>query len=52
MIIEPDWVQKTLEGNEAEINTVLLRSDQETLAIPIPLWQAIMNTPGWFPLAE
>ncbi|MFP3123499.1 NADH-dependent flavin oxidoreductase [Ectobacillus funiculus] len=52
IIIEPDWVQKTLEGNEAEINTVLLRSDQEKLAIPIPLWQAIMNTPGWFPVAE
>jgi len=52
IIIEPDWVQKTLQGNEAEISTVLSRSDQEKLAIPTPLWQAIMNTPGWFPVAE
>lgn len=50
LIIEPDWVEKVAEGKEAEISTILSRDEQERLVIPDPLWKAIMNTPGWFPV--
>ncbi|MTT31364.1 NADH-dependent flavin oxidoreductase [Terrilactibacillus sp. BCM23-1] len=52
LIIDPDWVQKIKEGRENEIITKLNRDDQEKLVIPDPLWQAIMNTPGWFPIED
>lgn len=50
LIIEPDWVEKIAEGREAEIRTVLSPGDQKRLVMPDPLWQAILNTPGWFPV--
>lgn len=49
LIIDPDWVQKVEEGKEAEIITELDKNKQEELVIPDPLWNAIINTPGWFP---
>lgn len=52
LIIEPEWVEKVANGKEEEIQTVLRRSDQARLDVPDPLWQAIMNTPGWFPVAD
>ncbi|MFC3883622.1 NADH-dependent flavin oxidoreductase [Bacillus songklensis] len=52
LIIDPDWVEKVEQGREAEIVTKLSKSDQEKLVIPDPLWQAIINTPGWFPGVE
>ncbi|WP_339277696.1 NADH-dependent flavin oxidoreductase [Paenibacillus sp. FSL W8-0426] len=52
LIIEPDWVEKIESGREEDIETVLTKSDQERLVIPDGLWQAIINTPGWFPVAE
>jgi 2,4-dienoyl-CoA reductase-like NADH-dependent reductase (Old Yellow Enzyme family) len=50
IIIEPDWVEKIAEGKESEIRTTLSKGDQDRLVVPDPLWQAIMNTPGWFPV--
>ncbi|WAH39129.1 NADH-dependent flavin oxidoreductase [Alicyclobacillus dauci] len=50
IIMEPDWVQKVEQGRESEIATTLSKDDQERLVVPDPLWQAIMNTPGWFPV--
>lgn len=50
LIMDPDWVGKILEGRETEITTTLKKDDQERLVIPDPLWQAIMDTPGWFPV--
>ncbi len=50
LIIEPDWVVKVAEGRESDIQTTLTKDDQERLVIPDPLWQAIMHTPGWFPV--
>ncbi|BBH20689.1 putative NADH-dependent flavin oxidoreductase YqiG [Paenibacillus baekrokdamisoli] len=50
LIIEPDWVQKIAEGRESEIQTTLTKEDQERLVVPTPLWQAIVNAPGWFPV--
>lgn len=49
LIIDPDWIQKIEEGQESEIETVIDKSAQERLVVPTPLWNAIVNTPGWFP---
>ncbi|WCK52437.1 NADH-dependent flavin oxidoreductase [Aneurinibacillus sp. Ricciae_BoGa-3] len=52
IIIEPEWVQKVEQGRENDIRTTVTKDDQSELIIPDPLWQAIMNTPGWFPVVE
>ncbi|MDR7000270.1 NADH-dependent flavin oxidoreductase [Neobacillus niacini] len=52
IIIEPDWVQKVQEGKEAEIVTKIDKDKQQELVVPDPLWQAIVNSPGWFPGVE
>ncbi|WP_421617629.1 NADH-dependent flavin oxidoreductase [Brevibacillus sp. TJ4] len=52
LIMEPDWVEKVENGQEDTIRTVLRRGDQALLEVPDPLWQAILNTPGWFPVAD
>ncbi|UNL83543.1 NADH-dependent flavin oxidoreductase [Priestia koreensis] len=52
LIIDPDWVEKVETGREQEIVTKLSKNDQERLVIPDPLWQAILNAPGWFPMAD
>lgn len=52
IIIDPDWVQKVQEGKENEIITKIDKSKQQELVVPDPLWQAIVNTPGWFPGIE
>ncbi|MNJ00142.1 hypothetical protein D3C73_1593980 [compost metagenome] len=52
LIIEPDWVEKIESGREEDIETILTKSDQERLVIPDGLWNAIIHTPGWFPMAD
>jgi 2,4-dienoyl-CoA reductase-like NADH-dependent reductase (Old Yellow Enzyme family) len=52
IIIDPDWVQKIAEGKESEIVTKIDKSKQHELVVPDPLWQAIINSPGWFPGVE
>ncbi|RUQ30603.1 NADH-dependent flavin oxidoreductase [Peribacillus cavernae] len=49
IIIDPDWVEKVEQGKESEIVTKINKNAQEKLVVPDPLWQAIVNTPGWFP---
>lgn len=49
LIIDPDFVQKIEQGKENEIVSVLDKNKQEELVIPDPLWNAIINSPGWFP---
>lgn len=49
IIIDPDWVQKVKEGKESEIVIEIDKTKQKELVIPDPLWNAIVNTPGWFP---
>lgn len=49
LIIDPDWVEKVETGRENEIETKLDTGAQKRLVVPDPLWQAIVNTPGWFP---
>lgn len=52
IIMEPEWVNKIQQGKVSEIRTTLSKSDRKLLDIPEPLWNAIMNTPGWFPITE
>ncbi|PWK16491.1 NADH-dependent flavin oxidoreductase [Tumebacillus permanentifrigoris] len=52
LIMEPDWVEKIVEGRESEIKTQLSKQEQERLVIPDLLWQAILNSPGWFKVAD
>lgn len=52
LIMDPDWVQKVEQGRESEIVTKINKNNQQQLDIPDPLWQAIMNTTGWFPGIE
>lgn len=52
LIVEPDWVQKVVEGREADIKTTLSKDDQDRLVVPTPLWQAIIHAPGWFPIGD
>lgn len=49
LIIDPDWVEKVASGRENEIQTKIDTGAQARLVVPDPLWQAIVNTPGWFP---
>jgi 2,4-dienoyl-CoA reductase-like NADH-dependent reductase (Old Yellow Enzyme family) len=49
LIIDPDWVEKVETGKEDDIETKLDLGAQARLVVPDPLWQAIVNTPGWFP---
>ena len=52
LIMDPDWVEKIEQGREAEIVTSLSRNDQARLVVPDPLWQIIVNSPGWFQVVE
>ena len=52
IIMEPEWVSKIENGKISEIRTTLNKNDRESLNIPGPLWNAIINTPGWFPITE
>ena len=49
LLIDPDWVQKVVDGKESQIVTKLAKDKQEELVIPDPLWKMIMNRPGWVP---
>ncbi|TFE02158.1 NADH-dependent flavin oxidoreductase [Jeotgalibacillus salarius] len=52
IIVEPEWIQKVEAGREGEIRTSLSVDDREVLTVPEPLWKAIVNTKGWFPVKE
>lgn len=52
LIMEPEWVNKIKLEKASEIRTSLSKGDRESLSIPVPLWNAITNTPGWFPITE
>ncbi len=52
LIMEPMWVSKVMAEKHHEIRTTLNPADRELLQIPQPLMNAIVNTPGWFPIVE
>lgn len=49
LLIDPDWVQKVEQGSEDEIVTKLDLNKQHELVMPTPLWNRIINNPGWVP---
>ncbi|WP_017381465.1 NADH-dependent flavin oxidoreductase [Paenisporosarcina sp. TG-14] len=49
LLIDPDWVQKIEQGREEEIVTKLDLDKQQELVMPTPLWNRIINNPGWVP---
>jgi len=52
LIIDPDWVRKLAQGQEGEIRTEITLNDRDRLGISDSLWQQIVHTPGWFPIAD
>ena len=52
LIIDPDWVEKVKQGKESEIEIKLKKDARSRLVVPNPLWQVIVNTPGWFPIED
>ncbi|MCM3655167.1 NADH-dependent flavin oxidoreductase [Metabacillus litoralis] len=52
LIIDPDWVEKVKQGKESEIEIKLKKDAGSRLVVPNPLWQVIVNTPGWFPIED
>lgn len=49
LVIDPDWVEKIKQGNEADIQTTLDLQAKDTLDIPDTFWNVITSVPGWFP---
>ncbi|MBZ5752739.1 NADH-dependent flavin oxidoreductase [Metabacillus rhizolycopersici] len=52
LIMEPQWVEKVEQGKEKEIKTTINPSNQALLTIPDPLWELILDVPGWFPIEK
>ena len=52
LIIDPDWVEKVKQGKESEIEIKLKKNARSHLVVPDPLWQVIVNAPGWFPIED
>ncbi|MCB2298485.1 NADH-dependent flavin oxidoreductase [Clostridium tagluense] len=52
IIMDPEWALKVQSGRISEIRTTLSKTQEKALDIPTPLWNAIINTPGWFPITE
>ncbi|MEK3799878.1 NADH-dependent flavin oxidoreductase [Peribacillus sp. FSL H8-0477] len=52
LLMEPRWVQKVEAGEEADIRTTLSKQAQQELVIPDPLWDRLINVPGWMPVVE
>lgn len=52
LIMDPEWYEKAVNQKEDEIFTALHLSKEQELDIPKPLWELIMNVPGWFTVEE
>jgi len=49
MIMDPEWVEKIVQGKEDQIITTMRKGTREELEIPLPFWETIWKAPGWFP---
>ena len=49
LLVEPDWALKVKSGKEAEIRTVIKKSDREDLQIPDEMWENLQKRSGWMP---
>ena len=52
LVVEPEWVQKTKNGEVESIRQSMSSNDQEKLAISGAMWEYIAAAPGWFPIEE
>ena len=49
LLMEPDWEKKIQSGKEP-LRVALSLKSQHDLVIPDPMWNAMVNYKGWFPL--
>ncbi|MEC0731272.1 NADH-dependent flavin oxidoreductase [Bacillus spizizenii] len=52
LIMNPDWIEKVQNGNEAEIKTAIRKSKESELELPEKLWTAIQASGSWFKIEE
>ncbi|MEC1903069.1 NADH-dependent flavin oxidoreductase [Bacillus atrophaeus] len=52
ILVDPQWPAKVKEGREEEIETIIKLGDKPKYHLPEPLWQMIINTPGWVPFED
>ncbi|QHM13329.1 NADH-dependent flavin oxidoreductase [Bacillus subtilis] len=52
LIMNPDWIEKVQNGNEAEIKTAIRKSKVSELELPEKLWTAIQASGSWFKIEE
>ena len=50
LVMEPKWIEKVMNGQEAAIRKTLPQTDQKELVIPDNMWRMITNAKGWFPV--
>lgn len=52
LIMNPDWVEKVQNGEEAEIETAIKTSKVSELELPENLWNVIQAKGSWFKIEE
>ncbi|UKJ83748.1 NADH-dependent flavin oxidoreductase (plasmid) [Priestia megaterium] len=52
LIMNPDWIEKVQNGNEAAIKTAIRKSKVSELELPEKLWTAIQASGPWFKIEE
>ncbi|UUM19748.1 MULTISPECIES: NADH-dependent flavin oxidoreductase [unclassified Mycoplasma] len=52
LITDPDWIKKTLSGNEDQIEHALSCKKVKELKLPDLMWEKIQKTPGWFEIKD
>jgi 2,4-dienoyl-CoA reductase-like NADH-dependent reductase (Old Yellow Enzyme family) len=53
LIMEPEWVERVINGQEHEIRATLPASGgAELLTIPEPMYRKMVGRPGWLPVSN
>ena len=52
LLMEPQWVEKVLAGEEKTIRITLPRTPEDELVIPDNMWNILYSRKGWLPLDE
>ncbi|PGR98870.1 NADH:flavin oxidoreductase [Priestia megaterium] len=52
LIMNPDWIEKVQNGNEADIKTAIRESKVSELELPEKIWTAIQASGPWFKIEE
>ncbi len=51
LLMEPDWVSKVVQKSDS-VRVALSLKGQHELVIPDPMWNAMVNYKGWFPIVD